>query len=67
MAILKIKWKAKGKGKIEFPLEDLYMNLQDWDALSDEEQEQLARAIIIQDDDTIVYGELKSFEVVDGD
>jgi succinate dehydrogenase flavin-adding protein (antitoxin of CptAB toxin-antitoxin module) len=67
MAVLKIKWNAKGKGTLEIPLEDLDMNLEEWDQMSDEDQEQLAIDLICQDDETIVYGQLKSFELVDED
>lgn len=67
MATLKIKWKAKAKGYLEIPLEDLDLTLEEWNDLSENEQEQLARDMVYQDDETIVYGELKSFKIVGGD
>lgn len=67
MATLKVKWRAKGKGIIEIPFEDIDLTIEEWDSLSDEEQEQIARDIVNGDDETIVYGNLRSFEVVDGD
>lgn len=67
MATLKVKWKAKRKGIIEIPFEDIDLTIEEWDSLSDEEQEQIAIDIVCGDDETIVYGNLRSFEVVDGD
>ena len=67
MSTLKIKWKAKGKGVLEIPLDDLDLTIEEWNELSDEEKEDIARDIVCQDDETIVYGELKSFKIVDGD
>lgn len=67
MATLKLKWRAKGKGIIEIPFEDVGLTIEEWDSLSDKEQRQIARDIVDGEDETIVYGNLRSFEVVDGD
>lgn len=67
MNTLKIKWEAKGKGVLEIPLEDLDLTLEEWNNLSQEAQEDVARDMVYQDDETLVYGELKSFKIVDGD
>lgn len=67
MATLKIKWKAKAKGNLEISLDDLELTIEEWDSLTDDEKVQIAKDVVEQDDETIVYGILQSFEVIDED
>jgi len=62
---LVVKWSAKDKGKIKIPLDDLYCSIEEWNELSDEQQEEIVKDIIYSEDEIIVYGTLDSFEIID--
>lgn len=67
MEYLKIKWKAKDKGTLKIPFEDLDLTMEEWLDMSVEEQEDLVRDCINSSDETIIYGEATSYQVIEVD
>ena len=68
MTILKVNWIIpEEKGTFDIDLEyDYEMSLEEWNALSKEQQEEELELMISESDDICAFGKLESFKVVEG-
>ena len=67
MTILKVNWIIpEEKGTFDIDLEyDYEMSLEEWNALSKEQQEEELELMVSESDDICAFGKLESFEVVE--